>query len=138
MEEEFGKIITMIKEETLDPEETKKYILAIKKLLEKKYKGVEGQDDTQGLEDFLADYQKDLEFRGNADQIFEGMFRHCAYKRLISNFKNDRRTFNSIVEEARGNGQLDSMTEIIANSDTHQSMVKIVRTIISVKKYGKI
>lgn len=137
MEEEFGKIITMIKEETLDPEETKKYILVIKRLLEKSYIGIEGQDDEQGLEDFLADYQRDLEFRGNAEKVFEGMFRHCAYKRLISYFKKDRRAFNLIVEEARGNVQLESMSEIIANSDTHQSMVKIVKAIISKKSTAK-
>ena len=133
MEEEFGKIITMIKEETLNPEETKKYILVIKRLLEKSYIGIEGQNDAQGIEDFLDDYKKDLVFRGNAETIFEGMFRHCAYKGLSTTFKKDRRAFNLMMEEAKGNVQLDSMSDIIANGDTHQSMVMILRAIISKK-----
>lgn len=129
MEEEFVRIIAMIKEETLDLEETKKYILIIKRLLEKSYVGIEGQTDEQGLEDFLNDYQNDLEFRGNAQNIFEGMFRHCIYRKLATTFKKDRRAFNAILEEAKGTKQLDSMSNIIANSDIPQAMTKIMQAI---------
>lgn len=133
MEEEFRKIITMIKEETLDPEETKKYILVIKRLLEKSYIGMEEQDDAQGLEDFLFDYQKDLEFRGNAENIFEGMFRHCVYKKILSDFKKDRRTFNSTVDRAKNKEQTQEMSEIIANADIDQAMVRIVESVLMKK-----
>lgn len=129
MEEEFGRIMAMIKEETLDPEETKKYILIIKRLLEKSYIGIEGQSDAQGLEDFFNDYQNDLEFRGNAQNIFEGMFRHCIYRKLAITFKKDRRAFNAILEEAKGIKQLDSMSNIIANRDIYQAMTKIMQLI---------
>ena len=91
MENEFEKILIMIKEETLDPEEIKKYILVIKRLLEKAYIGIEEQPDEQGLKDFLTDYQADLEFRGKAEDIFDRMFRHSAYKQLIQLFKKDRK-----------------------------------------------
>ena len=133
MEEEFRKIITMIKEETLDPEKTKKYILVIKRLLEKSYIGMEEQDDAQGLEDFLFDYQKDLEFRGNAENIFEGMFRHCVYKRLLGDFKKNKRTFNSMVDRAKNKEQTQEMSEIIANADIDQAMLRIVESVLMKK-----
>ena len=70
MEENFNKILEKIKDDTLDQEETKEYILAIKGVIKQAYENCKDeQSQEEIISEFIEEYEKDLSFRGNGKSI---------------------------------------------------------------------
>lgn len=132
MEEKFKKIIESIKEETVDPKDTKKYILAIQRVLQEVYENCKDElSEEEILSDFLEEYAKDLEFRGRADTIYYGMAKFEAYRGVLKEFKGNKSSFNSIVRDARKmeSTQVGSLIQNL-QTDYREAMVSAVRYVM--------
>lgn len=136
MEKNFKEIIENVKKSTVDAEETKKYILLIKQLIEKGYKNPE-EDNMDILQQYLEDYEKELEFRGNAQTIYYKMLMYEAYRRLLVDSKGNKSNFNSVIKEARQAEEKDNISSVTIGADVRQAMVSAVRYIIRKRKITK-
>ena len=135
METNFKKIIELIKEETVDSKNTKKYILAIKRVLQSNYENCKGElSEEEILSEFLEEYAKDLEFRGNANLIFYNMAKFEAYNGVLREFKGNKARFNSIVREAK-KIEIAEHGKLIQNlqTDHRNAMVSAVRYVMRAK-----
>lgn len=132
MEEKFKKIIEEIKEGTVDPKDTKKYILAIQRVLQEVYENCKDEfSEDEILSDFLEEYAKDLEFRGRADLIYYGMAKFEACSGVLQEFKGNKSSFNSIVRDAK-KVESEQAGKLIQNlqSDYREAMVSAVRYVM--------
>ena len=74
MENNFKEVIEKIKTQSINPEETKRYILAIKRVLRKNYEICkEEQEEAEILQDYLQEYNNDLKFDGDVQKIYSRM-----------------------------------------------------------------
>lgn len=136
METNFKKIIEEIKEETVDPKDTKKYILAIRSVLQRVYDNCKGEfSEEEILSDFLEEYEKDLDFRGDATSIFYGMAKFEAYTGVLKEFKGNKSNFNSIVREAK-KIETTEQGKLIQNlqTDYRNAMVSAVRYVMRARR----
>lgn len=135
MEQSFKEKLEEIKIETVDPEETKKYILAIKKVLKRAYENCKNeQDEEEILQDYLEDYDNDLKFRGGAYNIYNRMLIYSAYKRILQDFKSNKINFNITVREAKERETSDNISRISINANTKEAMISVVRFVIRTYK----
>lgn len=135
MKSDFKGRIEEIKNEQMNPEETKKYILAIKKVIRPVYENCKDEmSKEQIVSEFLEEYEKDLQFRGNARAIYFDMSKYDIYKRIIQESKANKQSFNGIVKEAKKMEDTQKRT-VISNlqSEYKQEMVSAVRNIIRTK-----
>lgn len=131
MEESFKDKLEEIKKETVNPEETKKYILAIKRVLRKSYDNCKDeQGEEEILQEYLEDYNNDLKFRGEAHNIYNRMLMYSAYKRILQDFKSNKANFNITIREAREKELSDNISRISVNTDIKESMISVVRFVI--------
>lgn len=139
MEENFKKIIEEIKESTVDSQELKKYILAIKKAIERFYENCKDElSDEEIIAQFREDYEKDLEFRGDARFLYYNMIKYQTLKRLIQDYKGNKANFNSVVKEAKKMESEDDKDQIISlKADYKKTMISAVRYIIRKRKVTK-
>ena len=102
MGEKFKDIIEDIKKSDVNPKDTKRYILAIKRVIKQAYESCKDElSQEQIIEQYLDEYDKDLEFRGNANLILYNMSKYDAYKRVLQDFEDNKPSFNKIVEKAK-------------------------------------
>lgn len=138
MEENFNDIIEKIKDTTLDPEETKKYILSIKSVVRYLYdlcKDEESEEEI--LQEYLEEYENDLKFRGNGQQIFNNMIMYGAYKRALVDAKGNKSGFSSVIREAKRREEQDNKCAISVGIDSRESMISAIRYIIRTKHLSK-
>lgn len=135
MKNDFKEKIEEIKKEQMNPEETKKYILAIKSVIRPIYDYSKGElSQEQIISEFLEEYEKNLQFKGNARTIYFDMSRYDTYKRILQEYKGNKQSFNWIVKEAKKMEDTQKRT-VISNlqSEYKQEMVSAVRNIIRTK-----
>lgn len=135
MEENLKDKLEEIKKETVDPEETKKYILAIKRVLGRAYENCKDeQSEEEILQEYLEDYENDLKFRGEAHNIYNRMLMYSAYKRILKDYKNNKINFNITLRNAREREASDNISKISINTDTKEAMISVVRFVIRTYK----
>lgn len=101
MEEDFKKVIEDIKEDDLDPEQTKKYILKIKRVFRQAFENCKDEyDESEIFQMCMEEYYKDLEFRGNAQEISNNMLKYDAYRKMLSYYVHDKSKFEQLVKSA--------------------------------------
>ena len=138
MEKSFKDVIEEIKVATLDPEETKKYILAIKGCVGRFVESVDEElDDRDLILEYLEEYEEDLKPRGNVQQIGKNMLMHNAFKRLLQDAKGNRANFNSVIKEAKRVESDNKNLNILIKRDLRDSMISAVRYIIRTKGVTK-
>ena len=138
MEENFKDVIEEIKKSCLDEEKTKKYILAIKKIVQKLYDGCkDDEDEEEILRVYLEEYEDDLKFRGNAKKIFNQMLMYGAYKRILADFKGNRFNFDSVLREAKKRENENKREALAVKADVKESMISAIRYIIRTHKITK-
>lgn len=138
MEENFNDVIEKIKNSTIYPEETKKYILSIKKVVRHLYDICKDEmEEGEILQDYLEEYENDLKFRGNAQQIFNHMLMYGAYKRVLTDFKGNRSSFDAVIREARRREMEDSRCSITIKTDARESMISAIRYVIRTRHLSK-
>lgn len=138
MEENFNDVIEKNKNSTLNPEETKKYILSIKGVVRHLYdicKDDESQEEI--LQDYLEEYENDLKFRGNAQQIFSDMLMYGSYKRILVDAKGNKNSFASVIREAKKKEEEDNKGAVYVKTDAKESMVSAIRYIIRTRHITK-
>lgn len=133
MEENFKNVIEDIKKSTIDPKETKRYILIIKRVFRKAFENCENEfSESQILQMCLEEYKKDLEFRGNSERIFNDMLVYTAYKKLLNLYKSNKAKFDQILKEAKKREQEEVRKPLTANIDSKESMVSALRHVLRV------
>lgn len=138
MEEDFKKVIENIKEDTVNEEETKRYILAIKRVVKKAYETCKDeQTEEEILQDYLEEYDNDLKFRGEAKEIFNKTIMYESYKSILSEYKGNKSNFDSIFREARKRENQKNTDIIFAKKETREAMISAVRYIIRSKNLTK-
>lgn len=138
MEENFNDVIERIKNSTINPEETKKYILSIKKVVRHLYDICkDDQEEGEILQDYLEEYENDLKFRGNAQQIFNHMLMYGAYKRVLADSKANRTSFEAVIREARRREMEDSRCSITIKTDVKEAMISAIRYVIRTRHLTK-
>lgn len=139
MKNDFKERIEEIKEEQMNPENTKKYILAIKNVIKPIYDSCKDEMSQEELIlDFIEEYKKDLQFRGNAKPMYYDMAKYETYKRILQDFKGNKQNFNGVVREAKKIEETQNK-RTIANLQTEyrKSMVSAVRYIMRTKGVTK-
>lgn len=138
MEENFKNVIENIKKSSVDEEETKKYILAIKKVLGKAYETCKDeQTESEILQDYLEEYDNDLKFRGDANSIFCKALMYGSYKKILSDYKGNKSSFDSVLREAKKREDKDNIENLVVKTDVRESMISAVRYIVRTKKVTK-
>ena len=56
---------------------------------------------SQAKKDYLESYASDLEFRGESEYIYTGMLKYCTYKKILSDFRENRASFNAAFQKAK-------------------------------------
>lgn len=134
MEKNLRMIIEQVKEDTLDHEETKRYILAIKKPLRKIFDSCKDEQEKEEIiQDFLEEYKRDLEFRGNISDIFQRMLMFNTYKRILNIYKGNKSEFESVIKEARRRESENRTEGLSIEMDLKESMISGIRYIIRTK-----
>lgn len=127
----FKGIIADIKEDDINPAETKKYIAVIQRILDTAYKNCDGEVSREEiLQEFLEDYRESLKFRGNADIIYSEMLKYRGYKELLKLYKNKRGEFNSVLKNARQEESKNNDEVLGANIYKDKNIVTILRILI--------
>lgn len=138
MEERFKKIIEQIKESTVNKEEIQKYILVIKRELKDLYEKCKDDESKEEIIlDFLADYEKTLSFRGNAQEIFTEMLMNNAYKNIIQDYRGNKIRFDSLLREAKRRESENSTERVTTNRDLNECMISAFRYAIRTKGLTK-
>lgn len=128
MEENFRKIIEIIKQTNMNPDETKKYILLIKNVLGKALENCKDeQEESEILSEYLEEYKKDLGFRGDAQSIFGKMLKYSSYKKVLGNYKGNKSTFDSTMREAKRRENANRLENLTIKLDSIESMISAVR-----------
>ena len=131
MEENFYKAIENIKESTMDPEKTKKYILAIKKVFRRAFENCKDEfSESEIIEMCLEQYEEDLNFRCDAEKIFSKMLIYNAYKRLLNLYKSNKAQFDRILKEAKKREEEERFSTLVANVNLDESTVSAFRCIL--------
>lgn len=138
MEKSFKDIIEEIKKENINQEETKKYILAIKRVVKKAYESCKDeQEESEILEEYLEDYNNDLKFRGKTQDIFNKMLMYNAYKNILRDFKGNKSNFDSIMRDAKKRESDNNASTITLNTNTKEAMISAIRYVIRTKNVIK-
>lgn len=131
MEEDFKRVIENIKEETVDPVETKRYMLKIKKLFKDAFEICKDEySESEVLEMCLKEYNKDRAFRGNAQDIYYDMRIYDTYKELLFEYKKNKSKFTEIVNEAKRIEQEKKKESIGYCLNRKEMMISAIRYII--------
>lgn len=139
MKNEFKEKIEEIKEKQIESNDTKKYILAVKDIIRSVYYNCKDEaSQEQIISEFLKEYEKDLQFRGNARTIYYDIAKNDAYKRVLQDFKGNKQSFNGILREAKKMESTEK-EKTIKNVQTEyrQAMVSAVRYIMRTKGVTK-
>ena len=135
MEENFNKILEKIKDDTLDQEETKEYILAIKGVIKQAYENCKDEQSQEKIiSEFIEEYEKDLSFRGNGKSIYGKMLRYVSYKGLTQAYDEKRSGFYNAVSEAKKLERKNPFEKVGVEISLKQCMISAVRNIIRTKK----
>lgn len=138
MEKSFKDIIEEIKKENINQEETKKYILAIKRVVKKAYESCKDeQEESEILEEYLEDYNNDLKFRGKTQDIFNKMLMYNAYKNILRDFKGNKSSFDSVIKEAKKRESANNATTITINTNIKEAMISAIRYVIRTRNITK-
>lgn len=139
MKNEFKEKIEEIKEKQISYKDTKKYILAIKNVIRPIYDNCKDEaSKEQIISEFLKEYEKDLQFRGNARTIYYDISKYDAYKRVLQDFKGNKQSFNGIVREAKKKETIENNKAIKnVQSEYRQAMVSAVRYVMRTKGVTK-
>ena len=128
MEEDLKKMIEEIKEETINEEETKKYIFAIKRVFKKVFENCKDEyTESEILEMYLEEYNNNLLFRGNAEDIFYNTLKYDALKTILADFSHDKAKFNQEMREAKRREEEDRTGRIAFRLDAKESTISCIR-----------
>lgn len=138
MEENFNKILEKIKDDTLDQEETKEYILAIKGVIKQTYENCKDeQSQDEIIAEFIEEYEKDLSFRGNGKSIYGKMLRYVSYKGITRAHDENPNRFYDAISEAKKLEMKNPYEQVGVEISLRKCMISAVRNIIRTKKLTK-
>lgn len=124
----FKKAIEKIKESTIQPEETKNYILAIKRVFRRAFEDCKDEyTESEILEMCLEEYNNDLKFRGNAESIFYNLLKYDTFKAILDDYGHDRTNFNQAIREAKRREEEDKTGRIAFTLNGKKSIISCIR-----------
>ena len=128
MEEDLKKVVEKIKKSTIQPEETKKYILAVKRVFRKAFEDCKDEyTESEILEMCLEEYNNDLKFRGNAETIFYNLLKHDTFKTILDDYGHNKTNFNLAMREAKRREKEDKTGTIAFILNGKESMISCIR-----------
>ena len=128
MEEDLKKVIEKIKESTIQPEETKNYILAIKRVFRKAFEDCKDEyTESEILQMCLEEYNNDLRFRGNAESIFYNLLKYDTFKTILDDYGHNKTNFNLAMREAKRREDEDKTGTIAFVLNGKESMISCIR-----------
>lgn len=131
MKQDLKKVIEEIKQETFDCDSTKKYILAIKSVLDNAFENCKDElTKEEVLKEYLEEYRKELNVKWNAESVYYAMLQYRAYKRLLVDYKGNKSNFDSTVGEAKKREHISRRENIPIYKDLNACMVSAVRNIL--------
>lgn len=137
MDNEFKEFLDKFKEEEINSEETKEYILKIKKYLDAFIKNSEGElTEEECLEQFLEKYEEELKPRKTTTRrLMYGVSQYNSCKMLLNLYKANKMKFNNLVKNSRQK-EKSSKNEILYNSlKTEEQLEITLRTVF--RRYPK-
>lgn len=131
MEENFKNVIEQIKKDMVNPEETKKYILAIKRVYRKAFEDCKDEyTESEILDMYLQEYDNELSFRGNAESIFYNMLKYDTFKTILSDYIHNKNKFDQAAREAKRREEQDKTGKIAFALNLKESMISSIRYIM--------
>jgi len=128
---DFNDIITEIKDEYKDPKETKRYIMMIKRILDKAIEScVSELSREEILKQYLEEYSSDIQYRSNICDLFSDIIQYRGYRDILRSYKSNRNEFNKAIREARLLEEKDKNSELHLNIDAYKNMVGTLRNLL--------
>lgn len=138
MEENFEKMFESLKKQDLNPENTKKYILKIKRVLEQIKENEENNlTDNEIKESFEKDYKKDLELKAKASNIYVYIKKQRICQKILEIYKGNKNEFNRKMKTAKKLEEIDSNEDLKLALDDEKDVMRALRGAVRSVKYYK-
>ena len=138
MEENFEEIFKKLKEQDLNPEITKKYILKIKERVDQiKEEQGENISDSEIKKIFEKEYTDDLNLKVKASNIYVHIKKQRICKKILDMYKGNKNEFNRKMKTAKKLEEIDSKDDLALELDDEKDIIGALRGAVRSVKYAK-
>ena len=136
MEENFEEIFEKLKEQDLNPEITRKYLLRIKRFIEEiKENSEEELSEEQIKEIFDLEYKSDLKTKCESSDTYVALRKHSTCKKILDIFKGNKNEFNRRIKVAKRLEETSKEDDDLPlNFDYEKDMISALRGVLRRKQ----
>lgn len=133
---DLKKKLEELRKKTMNAKDTKNNILVIKRLLDRLIENCPEVSKKELLEEFLEEYEKDIQQTKNFEEEFPLILQYRAHKELLKKYRNNKNEFDQLVREARTRENLEKEGQIGISKDLKESIIAILRRTIRDSSVG--
>lgn len=136
MEENFEKIFEQLKEQDLNPETTRKYILRIKEMISDIKENYEEElSDEEIKEVFDSEYKEDIKTKCESADIYVALRKYYTCKKILSLYNGNNNEYKRKMNIAKRLEEKSSKEEIPLNFDYEKDSISALRGILRRKSF---